>query len=164
MSGSVFCRHCGASINELAPFCPKCGAPQRAEAGGDGIPRTFGNSIKICWSKYADFSGRAPRAEYWYWTLFAVLLGIGAALVAGMLVIATDSRAPAILRIVVDLVLFLPGLAVQVRRLHDLDKTGWWLLLIFIPVVGWIILLVWWCTQGTRGPNQYGPDTLPAGY
>ena len=160
MSGSVFCRQCGASINELAPFCPHCGTRQRPETGGGGTPRTFGNTIKICWSKYADFSGRAPRAEYWYWSLFVLLLTIAIALISGFMEVAQDSLAPKTLEYLFEIILFLPGLAVQVRRLHDLDKSGWWLLLAIIPLVGWIILLVWYCTRGTSGPNRYGPDPL----
>ena len=58
----------------------------------------------------------------------------------------------------VSLGLFLPGLAVAVRRLHDVDRSGWWLLLAFVPLIGIIVLIVWWCTEGTRGPNRFGPD------
>jgi uncharacterized membrane protein YhaH (DUF805 family) len=59
---------------------------------------------------------------------------------------------------VVALALFIPGLAVGVRRMHDQDKSGWWLLIAFIPIIGWIVLLVFYLTDGTRGTNQYGPD------
>ncbi len=161
MPGSVFCRKCGASINELAPFCPHCGTRQQPETGGDGVPRTFGNSVKICWGKYADISGRAPRAEYWYWSLFVLLLTLGVGFISGVMEVAANSPAPKILQFLLEIALFLPGLTVQVRRLHDLDKSGWWLLLAFVPVVGWIILLIWWCSRGTNGPNQYWPDPLP---
>ncbi len=58
----------------------------------------------------------------------------------------------------VALGLFIPGLAVGVRRMHDQDKSGWWLLIAFIPIIGWIVLLVFYLTDGTRGANQYGPD------
>jgi uncharacterized membrane protein YhaH (DUF805 family) len=60
------------------------------------------------------------------------------------------------------LAVFLPGLAVAIRRLHDLDRTGWWILLSLIPIVGWIILIIWDCTKGTNGPNRFGPDPLAA--
>ena len=59
-----------------------------------------------------------------------------------------------------SLVVLLPGIAVGVRRLHDLDRIGWWLLLAFVPLVGTIILIVWFCTRGTPGPNRFGPDPL----
>jgi uncharacterized membrane protein YhaH (DUF805 family) len=54
----------------------------------------------------------------------------------------------------------LPGIAVAARRLHDVDRSGWWLLLNFIPLIGWIVLLVWFCTRGTEGPNRFGPDPM----
>jgi Protein of unknown function (DUF805) len=54
----------------------------------------------------------------------------------------------------------LPGIAVSIRRLHDLDRTGWWILLALIPLIGWIILLIWYISKGTDGPNRFGPDPL----
>ena len=60
------------------------------------------------------------------------------------------------------LALFLPGLAVSIRRLHDRDKSGWWVLLAFIPLIGAIILLIWFIMRGTQGPNRFGPDPLQA--
>jgi len=57
-------------------------------------------------------------------------------------------------------VLFLPGLALGIRRLHDLDRNGWWILLALIPIVGLIILIIWFCTKGTEGPNRFGPNRL----
>ena len=54
----------------------------------------------------------------------------------------------------------LPSLAVAVRRLHDLDRTGWWIFIGLIPLIGWIILIIWYCTRGTVGPNRFGPDPL----
>jgi uncharacterized membrane protein YhaH (DUF805 family) len=59
-----------------------------------------------------------------------------------------------------SLAAFLPSLALNIRRLHDLDRTGWWVLLHFIPLVGAIILIIWFCTEGTQGPNRFGPDRL----
>jgi uncharacterized membrane protein YhaH (DUF805 family) len=84
--------------------------------------------------------------------------------VIGVLVTAIIDRA---LRITVayplfGLATFLPGLAVAVRRLHDIDRTGWWILLALIPLVGAIVLIIWYCTKGTDGPNRFGPNPLPA--
>ncbi len=59
---------------------------------------------------------------------------------------------------IVNLVLLLPGLGLCVRRLHDTNRSGWWILIGFIPVVGWILLIVWFCQDSQRGPNQYGPE------
>jgi uncharacterized membrane protein YhaH (DUF805 family) len=113
--------------------------------------------------QYADFSGRAPRAEYWWFVLFVwgglVLLGFFGAMMLGA---ASGPDAfvgffmvPVVIAV---LALFIPNLAVQVRRLHDQDRSGWMILLFFIPYVGGIIAIVFMCLSGTTGPNRYGPD------
>ena len=121
------------------------------------------------YKRYFDFSGRSRRLEYWMFTLLNVavviaLVGIGAALgradpVAG----ASDSDSGAGMAMIVLLGLYfvisvIPGLAVQVRRFHDQDKSGWLVLLGFIPYVGGIIVLIFMLQEGTRGENRYGPD------
>ena len=67
-----------------------------------------------------------------------------------------------VLNTIVSLALILPGIAVSVRRLHDIDRTGWWVLLGFIPVIGTLWLIYWACQPGTSGPNRFGPDPMPA--
>jgi uncharacterized membrane protein YhaH (DUF805 family) len=104
-----------------------------------------------------NFTGRAARSEFWYWTLFAILASIAGELIDLALFSSSSTFTP--VQTLVNLALFLPGLAVSVRRLHDLDRTGWWLLLIF-TVIGMIVLLVWDCMRGTVGPNRFGPDPL----
>lgn len=106
---------------------------------------TIQEAIQRVLSKYADFSGRAPRSEYWWWTLAA---GIGA-FVAGLLGDAVT--------IIFLVATFLPSLAVTVRRLHDIDKSGWWVLISIIPLVGPIVLIVFAATEGSRQPNEWGP-------
>lgn len=117
--------------------------------------------------RYADFSGRSPRAEYWWFSLFqwlciiAVIIVIIAAAGASA---GTDGPPGAGFWISFALIglgilaLVLPNLAVQVRRLHDQDLSGWFILLFFIPYLGWLIQLVFMCIGGTRGTNRYGPD------
>ena len=112
----------------------------------------FGEAISSGFSNYVNFNGRASRSEYWFWTLFAVLVTIVAQIID--MVIGMPITYP-----IVGLGLLLPGLAVSVRRLHDLDRTGWWMLIV-LTVIGGILLLIWDCMQGTNGPNQYGPDPL----
>jgi uncharacterized membrane protein YhaH (DUF805 family) len=112
----------------------------------------FGEAIASGFSNYVNFSGRAARSEYWFWTLFVVLVSIVCNIID---MVATAG----ILGIIVGLGLFLPGLAVSIRRLHDLDRTGWWVLIAFTGI-GIILLIVWACMKGTDGPNQYGPDPL----
>jgi uncharacterized membrane protein YhaH (DUF805 family) len=101
--------------------------------------------------KYAVFNGRARRQEYWMFTLISTLI-YAALYVLGL---ALDSQAPQIL---LSVALFLPSLAVSVRRLHDTGKSGWWVLIGLVPCVGFIFMIVFMATEGQRGDNQYGPD------
>ena len=111
--------------------------------------------------RYADFSGRSRRNEYWMFVLFYLLVAVVLGLLGGLLGGFGESGpnvsilAPLFLLI---LVLFIPSLAVQVRRFHDQDKSGWFVLLTFIPYIGGIITLVFMCIEGTRGSNRFGPD------
>ena len=113
----------------------------------------FVDAIKSGFGKYVTFSGRAARSEYWYWTLFTIV----ANLVAGILDAILGGIG--LIGLIVSLALLLPGIAVSARRLHDLDRTGWWLLLVFTGI-GVILLLVWDCMKGTTGPNSHGADPL----
>lgn len=121
----------------------------------------FQQAVKNVFSNYATFTGRARRAEYWWWILFAILAALivgvlDSALFGGMHMMRDTGPLSAILSIA----LLLPGLAVGARRLHDTDRSGWWLLLIFIPLIGTILLIWWFCTRGTAGPNRFGNDPL----
>lgn len=119
----------------------------------------FGTAIRTCFQKYVTFSGRAQRSEFWWFALFSILgsfiLGIVDAILFGW-----ASEDPQVLNAIFSLVLFLPSISVAVRRLHDTDRTGWWWWIILIPLIGWIILIVWYATKGTDGPNRFGPDPL----
>ncbi|MFF3209747.1 DUF805 domain-containing protein [Streptomyces sp. NPDC002886] len=102
--------------------------------------------------RYVDFNGRARRQEYWMYVLFYVAL-----VVVAMIIDFAAGTYPLFYLLVV-LGLFLPTLGVGVRRLHDQDKSGWWILVGIIPFVGWIWAIVLMATEGTPGPNQYGPS------
>jgi uncharacterized membrane protein YhaH (DUF805 family) len=117
---------------------------------------TFTQAIRSGFQNYVNFSGRAPRSEYWYWTLFSILVSIASALI-DLALFPQWGISP--VNTIVEIALLLPGLAVSVRRLHDLDRTGWWLLLI-LTGIGAIVLLVWFCMRGTVAPNRFGPDPL----
>ncbi|MGN6424154.1 MAG: DUF805 domain-containing protein [Asticcacaulis sp.] len=122
---------------------------------------SFVEAIKSGFKNYVNFQGRATRSEYWWWVLFEILLTC----VPGALIgLGGESDALAsiggLLYIVIGLGLLLPSLSVYIRRLHDTDHSGWWLLLGFIPLIGGIVLLVWTIMKGTSGPNKYGPDPL----
>ena len=108
---------------------------------------------------YIDCNGRAPRAEYWYFILFNMLVGTAAEIIDAIAFGYRSSTTP--ISWMATLLLLLPNLTVSVRRLHDINRNGKWLVLLFIPVIGWIVLFVWACTRGTRGPNDFGADQLP---
>ena len=109
--------------------------------------------------RYADFKGRSRRKEYWMFILGVILAAIVLSVIEGVLGMSGmvgDIYGP--LTTLFLLGIFIPSLAVQVRRFHDQDKSGWFVLLGFIPLVGGIIVLVFMCLEGTSGPNSYGPD------
>ncbi len=116
----------------------------------------FQQAIVSGFRNYVTFSGRAARSEFWYWVLFVLLVNAAANIIDMAML---SSGGVGIMGALVGLALFLPGLAVGIRRLHDLDRTGWWLLIAFTGV-GIILLIVWDCMKGTTGSNQYGPDPL----
>ena len=108
--------------------------------------------------KYATFSGRARRKEYWFFVLFYVLISIVAAVIDVMTGSFDSTMGMGMLGLLVALALLIPSLAVAVRRLHDTDRSGWWVLLCLIPLIGGIWLLVLLCLDSTPGENQYGPN------
>jgi uncharacterized membrane protein YhaH (DUF805 family) len=116
----------------------------------------FHEAIKSGFRHYATFAGRAARSEYWYWVLFGLLVAIAAGILDGASFPDVETRP---IGAITSLALLLPGISVSVRRLHDLDRTGWWVLIGF-TVIGIILLIVWDCMKGTAGPNRYGPDPL----
>nr|WP_315428004.1 DUF805 domain-containing protein [uncultured Albidiferax sp.] len=112
--------------------------------------------------KYAVFSGRAQRSEYWYFFLFYFGLAIGAALLDGMVGAFNRQAGVGLFGGIVALGLLLPSLAVGVRRLHDIDRSGWWLLIAVVPVVGAIVLLVFSLKDSQPGSNRFGPNPKDA--
>ena len=175
------CSVCSTQFKPNARFCGVCGASVTIEDLGydnDGKSTEnpmigFGQAIKLGFSKYADFGGRATRAEYWWWLLLVVLVG-------WVPLIGT----------LFTLVTFIPSFAVTSRRLHDVGRSGWWqalpwLLVVVTVITGvlsgsndlwailavvsvlsaiavWILLLVWLCMRGREGANKYGPDPRTA--
>lgn len=112
----------------------------------------FMEAVKSCFRRYVDFQGRSPRSEFWWFYLAFIIFYV--------LVIILAAIAPILGIIGLGLLAFIiPMLAVSIRRLHDLDKSGWWYLIGFIPLAG-LILLYWFCLKGTEGDNRFGPDPL----
>ena len=132
----------------------------------------MGEAVKSVLSNYANFNGRARRSEYWWFYLAVILvtlvptilLGIGSATAAAATVGGHGPAFPVIsviglvLLIPLTLALIIPSLAVAVRRLHDQGKSGAWWFIQFVPFIGTIWFIILLATEGTRGPNQYGPD------
>lgn len=109
------------------------------------------------WKKYAVFSGRARRKEYWYFALFNTLVLIGLAVIDGILRGVPIYRvATLVLLILYYLAVIIPAFAVSVRRLHDTGHSGWWMCIGFIPLIGAIILLAFHATDSQPGENRYG--------
>lgn len=109
-----------------------------------------------CWKKYVDFSGRARRTEYWMFSLLTTLASFGFAFLDGII------GSPFLLCNLYGLAAMLPNLAVTVRRLHDTDRSGWWVLITLIPLVGSIVFLVFMCLDSTPGDNRFGPNPKAA--
>ena len=114
----------------------------------------FSTSIKTCFSKYAVFSGRASRSEFWWFGLFGFIGGIVTAVIDVMILgYSVESYGPA--NIIFTIITFLPYLAVGARRLHDINKSGWWQLIV-LTVIGIILLIIWWATVGENKKNIHG--------
>jgi uncharacterized membrane protein YhaH (DUF805 family) len=108
--------------------------------------------------KYADFTGRAQRAEYWFFTLFYLLFFLALSLVDGAAGLYNAAYGLGLLGGLFALAMILPSIAVSVRRLHDTSRSGWWLLISLIPLIGGVVLLVFVCLDSTPGTNAYGPN------
>ena len=119
----------------------------------------FGKAIATCMGKYGTFSGRASRSEYWWFYLFTILMSWGATIVDGAVASSGDpavaSSGDPMVEIIVTLVFFVPIIAAGCRRLHDMGKSGWWQLLWFIPIIGWILLIVWLATNTKPEGDKY---------
>lgn len=116
--------------------------------------------------KATQFSGRAHRREYWMFFLWNAVFGLAASIVdraAGLefdtgIAIGGEPVTVGVVWIVYSLVVLVPSLAIVSRRLHDVNRSGWWQLIGLIPIVGLVVVIVWLATQGMNGPNQFGPD------
>ncbi len=115
----------------------------------------FLDAVRACLGKYGTFVGRARRSEYWFFVVFSYLVGQATLPLSfivghygGLLTLAT-------------IALLVPGIAVGMRRLHDTNRAGWWLLLNLVPIAGQIVLTIWMFERGTPGTNRFGADPAP---
>lgn len=112
---------------------------------------SFMDAVKTCLSKYVGFSGRARRSEFWWFFLFQVLVSVVAGIIDRLI-------GTSLIQNLAGLALLLPGLAVGARRLHDTGRSGWWWLIVLIPIVGIIVLIVFWVADSQAGQNAHGPN------
>ena len=162
----AYCTNCGTDLASGVSYCASCGTaaspemsstsadlPPAAYYGAPGASQTPASGLRApvdavstCFSKYVDFSGRATRAEFWWWVLIMEFV----VPVLGLLMYPEPFP-------IVMLATFLPGIAVAARRLHDIDKSGWWQLIGFVPLIGWLVLIIFYAKRGSPGTNSYGP-------
>ena len=121
---------------------------------------SFQNAVGLGFQHYFDFKGRSTRSEYWWWLLFVVLAGIALTIVDMGIGTFNYESGDGLLSGLSKLATLIPGLALGARRLHDINKSAWWLLtwLSFLLIIPVIVLLVWAARQGDNGTNRYGPD------
>jgi uncharacterized membrane protein YhaH (DUF805 family) len=112
--------------------------------------------MKVVTQHYFDFNGRARRAEFWWYVLVNIIIAIILNVISSILHLGQ------LLGGLYNLAVLLPSLGVGVRRLHDINRSGWWILIAFVPIVGAILLIYWYAQAGTSGANTYGPDPKAA--
>ncbi len=165
------CTACGKDNPDNAQFCGICGASMSESDDSDTGTGTaelpmvsFLDAATLGFTRYVDFRGRSSRAEYWWWALFVVLVDIIAQAI-DTVVLGTDLWDTGLLATVWELAVLIPSLALGARRLHDINRSGWWLaglfgyILLIIPgLVMTVLLIIWACKRGDTGPNKYGPD------
>ena len=131
---------------------------------------TFVKAIESSLSQYMTFRGRAARSEFWFFALFSSICSVVAIIIDNILGTQFKNIDPlsggeegslyGYIYLLVALGLFIPYLSVFVRRLHDNNRSGWWYWILLVPLIGVILLIVWLCSKGTDGDNEYGPDPL----
>ncbi len=139
----MFCSQCGVDNNDSASFCKTCGVSLASHR------ISFSDAISLAFKNYVNFKGRSTRAEYWWFFLFTFTLS---AITEAIDVFSSLG----IMSTIFSLIVFMPSLTVGVRRLHDINKSGWWILMWFVPIVGWGLLIFWYTRRSDEGINRYG--------
>lgn len=176
------CQGCGASLESVqaSAVCPYCGRNNTVadNASASGTPanevisrvteESSGAKSQLSWfelcvhyfnraiSRFARFGGRASRAEYWYFFLAVLLLNVVLTLLALVFSESVVGDLIEVLSSVFLLLVLVPSISIGVRRLHDVSKSGWWYLLILVPLIGPLVLLYWAIQAGDAGGNAYG--------
>lgn len=157
----AFCSSCGTALQQGIQFCASCGTPVNPNSGinNQATAATFQtaqyemdivNAFKrVVFENYANFSDRASKAEYWWYFLAAMLIGIATAVIDVIL-------GTAVINSLVSLALLIPGTAAATRRLHDTNRSGWWQLLV-LTIIGIIPLILWLVAPSDQTENRFGP-------
>ncbi len=120
---------------------------------------SFGQAISSVFKNYANFNGRARRSEFWFFALFNLIIYLAASVINYLIAGSSDTTSIiGIVYLLYSLATILPSLAVSWRRLHDIGKSGAYILFILIPLVGWIFLLAWFVKDSDMGENRFGPN------
>ena len=174
------CNRCGADNSDQNRYCASCGAElpssydsnrpsyasQREYGSRPGVDgtyyRTFQSAILTCLKdKYATFSGRSTRSEYWFFYLFVALLSFVTTFCGAFWGAVSGSETiiwgTTVISWIISLAMFVPGLSVSVRRLHDTDRSGWNMLWLLLPILGYIVYLVFMVLDSIPVDNEYGP-------
>lgn len=151
----MYCPNCGKQNPDNANFCLECGAAMQSTTNYRGPVAnarslTFTESVSSCFSKAFVFTGRASRAEFWWFALFTLLVSM----VAGIIDQSSYGE-PATVTAITNLVMLFPSLAVNIRRLHDTGHSGWWYLII-LTIIGIIPYFIWMVSKGDDRQNEYG--------
>ena len=156
------CEQCGQGNPEGAVFCGGCGEPITVEthtipsSEPSRLPRIgFQTAVRLGFTRYFDFRGRSTRAEYWWFTLFLFLGSIVTSILDSIM--GTGGPEGGLIEGIFSLITLIPSLAIVVRRLHDINRTGWWLLIAF-TIIGIIPLIIWAIQPGNQESNRYGED------
>ena len=116
------------------------------------------NWYLVALKKYAVFAGRARRKEFWLFVLFNTLIAVALAVIDMLTGTFDEDVGLGLFSGLYAVAMIVPSIAVAVRRLHDTDRSGWWYLLVFLPVIGGLVILVFMCLDGTLGSNRFGPN------
>lgn len=169
----MFCRQCGADLGSDVKFCQKCGVsaeatpekPEREEKGdGSSVKESsestagkemspFGYFISG-WKKATQFSGRANRSEFWWFVLFSFLVGIGVSIVDGAVGVG-GAQGIGVISGLYGIASILPSLALAIRRLHDTNRSGWWLLIGLLPLIGPVVLIYFYVLESHSGKTEF---------
>jgi len=177
----VKCKVCGELVSPNARACPNCGAPtkdtKKCKECGNQIPEnavtcpccgynnqeqqklTFKEAISVCLlKKYATFTGRARRSEYWFFYLFNMIISIALSILMIILQWTSMYTVLLVIQTLFFIATLVPNFAVGIRRLHDTGRSGWNLLWALLPIVGLILLLIWFAQDSSKDDNKYGPS------